>query len=200
MYLVSDLFTDERKIFQRGKGAGVSWIPNTQFKSFIVKIQPAGGSFQSVNFDRFALPSQEDVSNLKKGILLVFMYSNTESIQFIARSKYSSKILHVLSTLKSKQRNNTEIMVRVWKQVRQPLLYLNPGSFLIQGKVDDLLAAAWAAQPKRNPFFARSIAGCTRSFQGNLPYLFQALRNPLTSPGTPDADGPVPTTGEETTM
>ena len=46
------------------------------------------------------------------------------------------------------------------------------------------------ACPKRNPSFAKSIVGWTRSFQGNLPYSFQASWNPLTSPGTPEAEGP----------
>ena len=43
--------------------------------------------------------------------------------------------------------------------MKAAVTYLNPESFLILPREDDLLAAAWAAKPKRNPFFARSIAG-----------------------------------------
>lgn len=67
-------------------------------------------------------------------------------------------------------------------------LYLNPVSFLTLSRT--LPAAKCVAYPSRNPFLAKSIVGWTRSFQGNLPYFFQASRNPLTSPGTPEAVGP----------
>ena len=53
-------------------------------------------------------------------------------------------------------------------------LYLNPSSFLIAGRTELLPAAVKGAGPNRNPFFAKSIAGCTRFFHGNLPYSFQA--------------------------
>ena len=78
------------------------------------------------------------------------------------------------------------------KYVKDALqLYLNPSSFLIASRTDSPLAAVNAACPNRNPFFAKSIAGCTSSFHGNLPYCFHAAYNPLISPGMPEAEGPV---------
>lgn len=75
-------------------------------------------------------------------------------------------------------------------KTKKAWLYLNPSSFLIQCIDEFLMAALNVAYPRRNPFLAKSIAGWTSSFQGNLPYFFQAVWKPLTSPGTPEAIGP----------
>ena len=60
---------------------------------------------------------------------------------------------------------------------------LSPGSFEIFG-------AFFSIEPTKagvalKPLVAISIAGPKRAFQGRLPYFFQAISKPRSSPGTP---------------
>lgn len=69
------------------------------------------------------------------------------------------------------------------------MVHLNPLSSFIFSTISSLKASATAVLIA-NPLLAKSMAGWTRSFQGNLPYSLHARNWPWTSPGTAIAKRP----------
>ena len=70
-----------------------------------------------------------------------------------------------------------------------PMVHLNPLSSFIFSTISSLKASATAVLIG-NPLLAKSMAGWTRSFHGNLPYSLHARYWPWTSPGTATAKRP----------